>query len=98
MILEHNENKTAQPGLESLSESDMQRGLARLPVELTVVLMEKTVTLAELKQIAPGEIMPLPQNSVLDVEIRANQQKFASGELIQLPDGQLGVEIRKIWS
>ena len=98
MILEHNENKTAQPGLESLSESDMQRGLARLPVELTVVLMEKTVTLAELKLIAPGEIMPLPQNSVLDVEIRANQQKFARGELIQLPDGQLGVEIRKIWS
>jgi flagellar motor switch/type III secretory pathway protein FliN len=60
--------------------------------------MEKTVTLAELKLLTPGEIVELSKNNILDVEIRANQKKFARGELIQLPDGQLGVEIRTIWS
>lgn len=98
MILENNESEV--DGLIPLngSVSDLQNGLDGLPVELSVVLMEKTVTLAELKLLTPGEIVELTKNNILDVEIRANQKKFARGELIQLPDGQLGVEIRVVWS
>jgi type III secretion protein Q len=73
-------------------------GLDHLPIELSIVLMEKTVSLAELKTITPGEVMSLPPEALTDVEIRANQRSFARGELIQLSNGQLGVEIRKIWS
>jgi len=98
MILDNSENEVE--GLVPLNgpEPDVDNSLDRLPIELSVVLMEKTVTLAELKLLAPGEVVELSKNNILDVEIRANQKKFARGELIQLPDGQLGVEIRTIWS
>ena len=71
--------------------------LNSLPVELSFILFEKMVTLGELSAMAPGEVLSLPQNTLMDVEIRANARCFARGELIQLSDGRLGVEIRKIW-
>ena len=72
-------------------------GIDTLPVELCFVLLQKTVTLGELKAMIPGEKLPLPPDQLLDVDIRANQQRFARGELVQLSNGQLAVEIHKIW-
>lgn len=73
-------------------------GLNSLPIELSVVLMEKTVPLNQFKAITPGEIIELPAEAMLNVEVRANQRCFARGELVQLANGQLGVEIRTLWS
>ena len=95
MILERDENgehdKVDAPSTASAT------GLNTLPVELSFVLLEKIVPLNELKAITPGEIVELPPGAMLDVEIRANQRSFARGELIQLANGQLGVEIRTLW-
>lgn len=88
---EQSDQKVENP---NVTEEDK---LNSLPIELSFVLMEKTVTLAELKAMAPGEVIELPQNQVMNVEIRANQRSFCRGELVQLSNGQLAVEIRQIW-
>ncbi len=77
--------------------SGSEQGINALPIELSFVLLEKTVTLGELKAMSPGEIVALPPDQLMDVEIRANQQRFARGELVELPNGQFGVEIRTLW-
>ncbi|MCD6027538.1 MAG: hypothetical protein K0R08_2057 [Solimicrobium sp.] len=95
MILERTENETLAPETSQATES--LTGINALPIELSIVLMEKIVPLNQFKAITPGEIIELPEGAILDVEIRANQQCFARGELIQLTNGQLGVEIRSLW-
>ena len=75
-----------------------QSTLSALPVELSFVLMEKSVTLAELQTMLPGQIVDLPKDQLCQVDIRVNHQPFARGELVQLADGQLGVEIHRTWS
>lgn len=94
MVLNRRENE-AEHNLEQSTENTM--GLDTLPVELSVVIMEKVVPLNQFKAITPGEIIELPPGAVMDVEIRANKRCFARGELIQLANGQLGVEIRALW-
>lgn len=79
------------------SQPEHASDLNSLPVELSFILFEKMVTLGELGALAPGEVLPLPKDTLMDVEIRANGRCCARGELIQLSDGRLGVEIRKTW-
>jgi type III secretion system YscQ/HrcQ family protein len=67
-----------------------------IPVELSFVLMEKSIPFSELKTFAPGEVIALPQEQVMRVEIRANQRSIGRGELVQLTNGQLAVEIRQL--
>ena len=93
MILEPNDAE--DPASNSIEHQPT--GLAALPIELSIVLMEKLVPLEQVKTITPGEIIELPHSAMLDVEIRINQAHFARGELIQLPNGQLGVEIHQLW-
>jgi type III secretion protein Q len=100
MIIEHNDellmDEIPQKTVDT-KHAEEKNGINNLPIELSVVLLEKMVTIGELKAILPGEILNLPPDALMDVEIRANQRCFARGELIQLSSGQLGVEIRKIW-
>ena len=102
MILENNEEEASSDQLAGLAGGAMQAennsNLRNLPVELSVVLFEKILTLGELKALTPGEVLKLPPDVMMNVEIRANQQRIAGGELIQLTNGQLGVEIRTLWS
>lgn len=98
MILNREENEIENGKMpHDTSHVSENTGLNALPIELSVVLMEKTVPLAQLKTMTPGEIIELPPDTMLDVEIRANQRCFARGELVQLANGQLGVEIRTLW-
>ena len=100
MIIEHNDELLADDSPLEVIDTNYNEGDANintLPVELSVILLEKTVTLGELKAILPGEVLTLPGNTMMDVEIRVNQRCFARGELVQLSNGQLGVEIQKIW-
>jgi len=99
MILNRTENETEHERVgNTMQQTENTTGLNSLPIELSVVLMEKTVPLNQFKAITPGEIIELPPSAMLDVEIRANQRCFARGELIQLANGQLGVEIRTLWT
>jgi type III secretion protein Q len=94
MILNRDEN---EPGHQEV-HTEHAAGLDSLPIELSVILMEKVVPLNQLKAITPGEIIELPPDAMMDVEIRANKRTFARGELVQLANGQLGVEIRTLWT
>jgi len=94
MVLNRTENEVER---DSEQGTENTTGLNSLPIELSVVLMEKVVPLNQFKAITPGEIIELPPSAMMDVEIRANQRCFARGELIQLANGQLGVEIRALW-
>lgn len=96
MVLSRTENEADHDQSEHATENTT--GLNSLPIELSVVLMEKVVPLNQFKAITPGEIIELPPSAMMDVEIRANQRCFARGELIQLANGQLGVEIRTLWT
>lgn len=97
MILNRTEDEPFQQESQHDVSAENATGLNSLPVELSIVLLEKTVPLSQFKSITPGEIIELPPGAMLDVEIRANQHRFARGELVQLANGQLGVEIRALW-
>jgi len=98
MLNEHNENEEQyEAAIDKLSANE-PAGIDALPIQLSFVLMEKSVTLGELKAMAPGELVEIPAAQVMKVEIRANQRKFGCGELVQLPNGQLAVEVRQILS
>jgi type III secretion system YscQ/HrcQ family protein len=99
MILNRTEDESEHEKVSSTAQpTDNTTGLNSLPIELSVVLMEKTIPLNQFKEITPGEIIELPPSAMMDVEIRANQRCFARGELVQLANGQLGVEIRTLWT
>jgi len=107
MIEEHSDEarNVEVTGLSGLSgpadgvePTESKHDFRNLPVELSVILFEKILTLSELKALTPGEVLKLPADVMMNVEIRANQQRIACGELIQLTNGQLGVEIRTVWS
>lgn len=67
-----------------------------LPIDLTFVLMEKSVKLADLNKLVPGTMLEIPDDQIRRIEVRANRTTIAHGELVQLADGQLGVEIHRL--
>ncbi|MCX8958712.1 FliM/FliN family flagellar motor switch protein [Erwinia psidii] len=69
---------------------------SKLPVDIEFVLDSHTVTLAELNNIAPGEVMPLSPQAEKTVKIYLNKALFARGELVALESGMLAVEINQI--
>ena len=101
MILEHTEEIPVD-GLEVVSNQPDQRtgssDINNLPIEISVILFEKTLLLGELKSMLPGEVLQFPHNAQMNVEIRANHRRIANGELVQLPNGQLGVEVCRLFS
>ncbi|ELW0691120.1 SPI-1 type III secretion system protein SpaO [Salmonella enterica] len=69
-------------------------GLNQLPVKLEFVLYCKNVTLAELETMGQQQLLSLPTNAELNVEIMANGVLLGNGELVQMND-TLGVEIHE---
>ncbi|ECG1193305.1 YscQ/HrcQ family type III secretion apparatus protein [Salmonella bongori] len=69
-------------------------GLNQLPVKLEFVLHRKNVTLADLEAIGQQQLLSLPTNAELNVEIMANGVLLGNGELVQMND-TLGVEIHE---
>ncbi len=69
-------------------------GLNQLPVKLEFVLYRKNVTLAELEAMGQQQLLSLPTNVELNVEIMANGVLLGNGELVQMND-TLGVEIHE---
>ena len=66
-----------------------------IPVRLTFDLGERTMTIAELRAIVPGQIFDLGRELRRAVIVRANGRTIAEGELVDI-DGRLGVSIASI--
>lgn len=93
--------------LQDFAEQEMGTGLMpelekqpldlnKVPVELTFVLFKKMLSMAQLQSIKVGDVIDLPAGSQKDVEIYINNASFGGGELVQLDDGRLGVEIQRL--
>lgn len=64
----------------------------QLPVQLHVILGEKSMTLAELEQLAPGAVVQLDRGDESRVELAVNGKIVGHGELVQY-EGALGVKV-----
>jgi type III secretion protein Q len=70
--------------------------LGALPVRLEFVLATHQIDLSTLSSIVDGQLIPLADDAVRHIEVRANGKRVARGELVQL-DGHLGVELSKVY-
>ncbi|WP_260955035.1 FliM/FliN family flagellar motor switch protein [Pseudomonas citri] len=70
--------------------------LGALAVRLEFVLATCDIDLAQLSQFIDGQLIPLAADAARHIEIRANGQPVAVGELVQL-ETQLGVELLKVY-
>lgn len=66
-----------------------------LPIKVEFVLHRQTFTLAELSAMVEGQVIALPVDVHMSVNLLANGEPFATGELVQLDTG-LGVEIQTL--
>ena len=64
----------------------------RIPVRLTFDLGERSLTVAELRELKPGYTFDLGRDVRRAVSIRAQGQLIGEGELVEI-DGTLGVAI-----
>ncbi len=85
------------PATTDTENTESLSGLNSLPIELSIILMRKLIPLTELTSYHPGDIVKISADNLLNIEVRANNQCIARGELIQLSTGQLGVEIQSCW-
>lgn len=78
----------AQPGATNLDPV-----LSKLPMKLDIVLDTLTLTLAEIEQLAPGQVLPLPRPlEGAMVRLRVNGADYSEGELVAIGD-TLGVRV-----
>lgn len=83
-----NENAGAQGGAAGMLEA--------LEVQLTFDLGSRTATLAEIRGLAAGAVLALPENPDARVGIRVGGKPIGSGSLIML-DGRAGVRVESLW-
>lgn len=67
----------------------------QIPVRLTFDLGERSVTLAELRALAPGHAFDLGRDPRHAVIIRANGRPVGEGELVEI-DGRIGVAVLRL--
>ena len=60
------------------------KSIMRIEVPLIVVLGERTVDMAGVRQWVPGSIIELPINAEEDLEVRINNRRIASGSAVKL--------------
>jgi|MedtruStandDraft_1076414.scaffolds.fasta_scaffold00815_14 type III secretion protein Q len=88
IVMEYQELQDVQ------DNADIVHNMGQLPVQLEFVLHNHRVTLAGLQNLCQGQLLTLPVDAELRVEIRANGARVGHGELVQL-DGRLGVEVHE---
>lgn len=69
--------------------------LEDMPVHLTFDVGQKTLTLAQLRQLAEGQALALDRDIQSAVSIRANGAAIGQGQLVDI-DGRLGVLIHQL--
>jgi type III secretion system YscQ/HrcQ family protein len=71
-------------------------GLDALEVRLTFDLGGRTATLAEIRGLAAGSVLELPENPDARLTIRAGGKAIGTGTLIMV-DGRAGVRVESLW-
>lgn len=80
-----------EPGMEAGQAS----GVENLPINLTVEVGRMQLSLQELSQLAPGNLVELPVTPEQGVDLVANGKKIGRGELVRIGE-TLGVRITTI--
>ncbi|MBS1196649.1 MAG: YscQ/HrcQ family type secretion apparatus protein [Proteobacteria bacterium] len=84
------------PNTEQANPQDaVLKTLEQIPVLLTFDLGERSLSLAELKALQPGQALDLGRPLTSGVNIRANGALIGCGELIEI-EGNLGVTIKTL--
>lgn len=86
---------TDMPPSASVTPADAIESLEQMPVRLDFDLGELTLTLAALRALRPGQVLPLEAPISAAVQIRANGALIGHGELAEI-DGRCGVVIRAL--
>lgn len=79
------------PGASDLALPD----LGQLRIRLSFDVGDKTLTLAELQALRPGQVLPLDQATIDYVKVRANGALVGHGHLVEI-DGRLGVSLASL--
>lgn len=69
--------------------------LDQLPLRLAFDLGERTLSLAELKALQPGQTLELGRPLAGAVQLRVNGALVGTGELVEI-DGRLGVTVTSL--
>ncbi|MEN9658585.1 MAG: hypothetical protein RL571_2050 [Pseudomonadota bacterium] len=95
LMLQDYAEQEVSAGIAPASENQ-RLDLKKIPVELTFVLFKKMLSMDQLQSMDLGNVIDLPIEAQKNVEIYINNVCFAGGELVQLDDGRLGVEIQHL--
>jgi type III secretion protein Q len=96
MSLSQTPSPTAPPADAADAQPAALHSLDDLPVTLTILVGSLELTLAQLRELAPGSVLQLPRAADARVQVLANHRPVGSGELVDV-DGQLAVELIE-WS
>jgi type III secretion protein Q len=66
-----------------------------LPVTMAIELARTTITLADLRDMAPGHLLPFASDLPAEVRLLANGKPYGRGELVRV-DGKVAVRLTKI--
>ena len=83
----------SEPGGSGNANIDM---LLDIPLSIHVRLGETKMALRDVLKLAPGEIIRLNRSEGDGVELYVNGRMIATGQIIQTPEGNIGVEIGSI--
>ncbi len=68
-----------------------------IEVAITVLLGSARRTIGEVLDFAPGVVVPLGQRADAPVQLLVNGVALAGGDIVELDDGSLGIEITEIF-
>jgi type III secretion protein Q len=86
------ENGAERPQADALQKTDLDD----IPVRLMFELGRVVLSLAEIRQLAPGALIPMPRPADESVEISANGRRIGRGSLVRIGDN-LGVRITRLF-
>lgn len=95
-IVENNEGNEEDEQNDAIIEDSIDlNSIGAIPITISFLLANKTLSIDQLEELAPGKKFVLPDNAIRHINILANGKAIAQGELIKIKD-MLAVEINKL--
>jgi len=70
--------------------------LGQVEVQVSVLLGMSTVLVRDILALSPGAVVPLDARADVPVRVLVNAVPVAIGDIVELEDGSLAVEIRDV--
>lgn len=70
--------------------------LGQVEVDVSVLLGTSTVLVRDILAFSPGTVLPLDSRADAPVRVLVNAVPVATGDIVELEDGSLAVEIRSV--